>query len=135
MKNLVMLLILMGMFSGCKKKEEVICIADNGGDKSITIKLLKEGIPYISTPAAKAKAFLAFEQFEVSGFSDSSFDIVKFADDNKDFIRFSNVTCGIFYCKLRVIDPVTGFTYSGSRIITLDADSPSVEASIDMILQ
>lgn len=134
MKKLIILAFIAVLFAGCKKKEEVICIADNGGDKTLTIKLLKEGVPYISTAAAKAKAYVAFEQYDVAGFSDSSFDLVKFADDNDDFVRIKNITCGIYYCKVRVIDPVTGKTYSGSRIITIEADASSSEASIDMVL-
>lgn len=134
MKKLVLFLATIILLSGCEKKKEVICIADNGGDRSITIKLLKEGSPYISTSAAKAKAFVAFEQYDVPGFSDSSFDLVKTADNNDDFIRLDNLTCGIYYCKVRVIDPVTGKTYAGSRIITIDADTPSAEAAIDMTL-
>lgn len=125
----------MGLLGGCKKKEEVVCFADNGGDKKLTIKLLKEGAPYYSTSAAQAKAWVAFEQFDVSGFNDSSFDLVKIAEDNNDFIRFNNLTCGIYFCKLRVIDPITGDSYSGSHIITIDADSPSAETTINMLLQ
>lgn len=134
MKKLLLLAVTIGLLAGCEKKDEVICFADTGGDRKLTIKLLKEGAQYISTSAAKAKAYVAFEQFDVAGFNDSSFDLVKVADDNDDFIRFNNLTCGIYYCKVRVIDPVTGKSYSGSRIITIDSDSPSAEASIDMTL-
>jgi hypothetical protein len=134
MKKIIVLFATIGIISSCKKKEEVNCFADNGGDKSLTIKLLKEGIPYTSTATAQAKAYVAFEQFDVPGYSDSSFDLVKVANDNNDFIRFYNLTCGIYYCKVRVIDPVSG-TYSGSRIITIDAEAASAEASIDMTLQ
>ncbi len=134
MKKILVLFATICLFTGCEKKDEVICFADTGGDRILTIKLLKEGAQYFSTSTAKAKAYVAFEQFDVDGFNDSSFDLVKVADDNEDFIRFNNLTCGIYYCKLRVIDPITGKSYSGSRIITIDGDSPSAEASIDMTL-
>lgn len=135
MKKLLLLAATIGFFGACKKKNEVVCIADNGGDRILTLKLLKEGNPYFSTAMAKAKAYVAFEQFDVSGFNDSSFDLVKVADENDDFIRFNNLTCGIYFCKARVIDPITGISYSGSRIITIDADLPAADAVIDMTLQ
>ncbi len=135
MKKKLIVLLAVAFVAGCKKKEEVICIADTGGNHTLTIKLLKDGVTYISSANAKAKAYVAFEQFEVAGFSDSSYDLVKVADDNEDFIRFNNLTCGIYYCKLRVIDPVTGKTYSGTRIVTINSDTPSAESSIDMVIQ
>lgn len=134
MKKILVLFVTIGLIVGCKKKDEVICFADNGGEKKLTLKLLKDGAPYVSIAAAQAKAFVAFEQFDVSGFNDSSFDLVKVADNNDDFIRFNNLTCGIFYCKARVVDPVSGKTYYGSRVITINAESPSAEAAIDMVL-
>jgi hypothetical protein len=134
MKNFLPAFLALILISSCKKKEEVICFANTGGNHTLTLKTFKEGIPYFSTSSSPVKAFLAFEQYEVSGFSDSSFDLVKFAGDNDDFVRFNNLKCGIYFCKLRVIDSATGKTYAGSRIVTLNAETLSAEAAIDMTL-
>jgi hypothetical protein len=134
MRIIFLMALLIMMTSGCSKKEEVSCIAGTGGTHSLLIRFLKEGAPYVSQSSGRVMVYIAFEETDVPGFDSSSFDLIRQADDNADFIRIANLTCGIYYCKLKMTEQATGKSFAGSQVISIKSDHSEKEVTINMAL-
>ncbi|MCC6385375.1 MAG: hypothetical protein LC117_07905 [Bacteroidia bacterium] len=132
MKPLPLLLISTLFLSGCKKKDEVTCIADRNGNHTITIRSVKDGSAFFSSSTAQVKAQIAFEQYESPGTNDANYDLVKNFDLNSDVISFKNLNCGIYYCRLSMTDHNSGINYEGESVIRLNAEETELSVTIEL---